>query len=184
MKEPTFWEYLMLDGDDLVALGVPRRGISDRRFAATGHVRPISGRWIRSFGCWGGVLGVDEIADKLKVERQTVIDYAKAKGLRHATRERRVTLGRLALELWCDRGRDPTESLRRYGVYAAERRLLCSAAQVLIDCEPGGFEAVLGWSLRELDRTFAELDIDLEGHRNVRRPRHRSPAKPEATEVT
>lgn len=176
MTEPTFWEFLTLDADDLVALGVPKRQVSDRRFAATGHVRPISSRWIKSFGGWGGVLGLDEIADNLRVERQVVVDYAKAKGLRYATRERRVTHGQLALELWCDRSRNAAESCSRFGVYAAERRLLCSAAQVLIDVESAGFDAVLRWSLHDLDHAFGELRIDFGGHEHVRRPRETSEA--------
>lgn len=176
MTEPTFWEFLTLDADDLVALGVRKRQVSDRRFAATGHVRPIGSRWIKSFGGWGGVLRLDEIADNLSVERQVVIDYAKAKGLRYATRDRHVTHGRLALELWCDRNRDPAESCRRFGVYPAERRLLCSAAQVLIDGEPNGFDCVLSWSLRDLDDAFGELRIDFDGHEHVRRPRRTSEA--------
>jgi hypothetical protein len=171
MREPTFWEFLTLDADDLVALGVPKRHVSDRRFAATGHVRPIGARWIKSFGAWGGVLGLDEIADKVGVECQVVIDYAKAKGLRYATRERHITHGQLALELWCDRGRDPAQSCKRFSVYPAERRLLASMAQVLVDTEPGGFDAVLRWSLRDLDAAFADLRVDFDGHERVRRPR-------------
>ena len=41
MSAPTFWEYLALASDDLVARGVPRREVVARRFALTGHVRPI-----------------------------------------------------------------------------------------------------------------------------------------------
>lgn len=171
MTGPTFWEFLTLDADALVALGVTRRTVADRRFAATGHVRPIGSRWIKSFGGWGGVLDLDALADKVGVERQVVIDYAKAKGLRYATRERRITHGQLALELWCDRGRDPAESCKRFGVFRAERRLLASMAQVLVDGEPGGFDAVLRWSLRDLDSAFEELRVDFEGHEHVRRPR-------------
>lgn len=176
MRGPTFWEFLMLSTDDLVTLGVPHDRVVEERFAATGHVRPISAQWIKSFGCWGGVLDVDELADKVRVERQVAIDYAKARGLRFATRRRRVTHGQLALELWCDRGRNPSESCRRFGVYPAERRLLCSVAQVLVDTEDGGFEEVLRWSLRDLDRAFSELCVDFDGHQHVRRPRNSSEA--------
>lgn len=171
MKGPTFWEFLMLSTDDLVSLGVPRDRVVARRFEATGHVRPISAQWIKSFGCWGGVLSVDELADKVGVERQVAIDYAKAKGLRFATRHRRVTHAQLAIELWCDRGREPSESCRRFGVFPAERRLLCSVAQVMVDAEEDGFEAVLRWSLSDLDRALTELCVDFNGHTHVRRPR-------------
>lgn len=159
MTAPTFWDFLSLDTDALVGLGVPRRAVVDRRFAATGHVRPISPRWLPTFGGWGGVLDVDELAERAGVERQVVIDYAKAKGLRYATRERRCTHAELAIRLWRDHRRDPAQSCRRFGVYPGERRILCAAAQVLIDDTEGGFETILRWRLPDLDARFADLGL-------------------------
>jgi len=46
VSAPTFWEYLALASDDLVARGVPRREVVARRFALTGHVRPIGLRGV------------------------------------------------------------------------------------------------------------------------------------------
>ncbi len=46
-------------------------------------------------------------------------------------------------------------------MFAGERRLLCAAAQVLIDNIDGGIETVLRWPLRELDARFAKLNVRL-----------------------
>ena len=161
MNTLTFWDYLALSTDELVARGVPKRAVVDRRFAATGHTRPIGARWLRSFGGWGGVLDLDELADRVGVERQVVKDYAKAKGLRWATRERRRTHAQLAIQLWCDRHRPPDESSLRFGIYPGERRILCAAAQVLIDTTEGGIANLLRWPLRDLEARFAELRVDV-----------------------
>ena len=162
MTAPTFWEFLTLSTDELVARGIPPRDVVDRRFAATGHVRPIGPRWLPTFGGWGSVLSADELADRVGTERQVVIDYAKAKGLRVATRERRWTHAELAIRLWCDRGNSPEASCLRFGVYPGERRILCAAAQVLVDATDGGFARMLGWSQGHLDARFAELGVSIQ----------------------
>lgn len=161
MSAPTFWDFLARSSDELIAMGAPRRDVVDRRFAATGHVRPICPRWFSSYGGWGGVLDVDELAERVGVERQVVIDYAKAKGLRYATRACRRTHGELAILLWVDRARSPEESCKFFGVYPVERRVLCAAAQVLIDEADDGIDTVLRWTLAELDRRFAKLKVML-----------------------
>ncbi|MBZ0121179.1 MAG: hypothetical protein K8H88_29560 [Sandaracinaceae bacterium] len=161
MSKPTFWDFLARSTDELVAMGVVRARVVDERFAATGHVRPISWPWIKTFGSWGGVEPVDVIADRAGVEIPQVRDYTKGRGLKHATRHVHRSHAELAVALWCDRTRSPEESCRRLGVFPGERRLLCAAAQVLIDNIDGGIEVILRWPLRELDARFADLNVRL-----------------------
>ncbi len=161
MSKLTFWDFLARCTDELVAMGVARSRVVEERFAATGHVRPISWPWIKTFGSWGGVEPVDVIADRAGVEIPQVRDYAKGRGLKHATRNVHRSQAELAIALWCDRARGNEESCRRLGVFPGERRLLCAAAQVLIDNIDGEIETILRWPLRELDARFAELDLRL-----------------------
>lgn len=161
MSTPTFWDFLARSTDELVAMGVVRSRVAMERFAATGHVRPISWPWIKTFGCWGGVETVDEIADRAGVEIRQVRDYAKGRDLKHATRNVHRSHAELAVALWCDRGRTPEESCHRFGVFAGERRLLCAGAQVLIETTDGGIASILRWPLRELDARFEELQLRL-----------------------
>lgn len=161
MSPPTFWDFLSRPNDELVAMGVSRRDIVARRFTATGHVRPIESKWIASVGMWGRTHSLDEIAERVGVERAAVKDYAKASGLRVATRSCRRTHAELAILLWADRAHSPEESSETFGVYPAERRVLCAAAQVLIDGVEGGIETVMRWKLPELDARFEALNINL-----------------------
>lgn len=161
MSAPTFWDLLSRPSDELIAMGVPRRDVVARRFTATGHVRPIESKWIASMFMWGRTHALDEIAERVGVDQMVVKDYAKASGLRVATRSCRRTHAELAMLLWADRARSPAESSEAFGVYPAERRVLCAAAQVLIDRVEGGIETVMGWKLPVLDARFEALEINL-----------------------
>lgn len=161
MSAPTFWDFVARSTDEIVAMGVARSRVVELRFAATGHLRPIAWPWIKTFGCWGGVEPVDVIAERAGVEIAQVRDYAKGRGLKHATRLVQRSHAELAFALWCDRRCRPEESCRRFGVFPGERRLLCAAAQVLIDATDGGVEAILRWPLRELQARFTELGVKL-----------------------
>ncbi|MFO0680505.1 MAG: hypothetical protein U0234_00575 [Sandaracinus sp.] len=161
MSAPTFWDYLTRPTDELVAMGIAKRAVVERRFAATGHVRPIESRWLVACFMWGRLHGLDEIGEAVGTDRVVVKDYAKAKGLHVATRACRRSPGELALLLWADRGRPPQESCARLGVLPVARRVLCAAAQELVDRTEGGIDAIAGWNLSHLDARFAELDVVL-----------------------
>jgi hypothetical protein len=153
-----FWDMLTRSTDELVAKGTAIEDVVDLRFAATGHVRPLSPRWLKSFGCWGSVLDLDEITAKVGVAREVVKDYAKGRGLRYATKNLRRTHAELALELWGDRARSPQESCQRFGCYPGERRLLLIAAQALVD--RWSTDCVMKWTIPELNSKFEALKVN------------------------
>lgn len=169
MTSPTFWDVISRSSDELATMGIARSQIVEQRFAMTGHVRPIGWPWIKTFGSWGATEPVDVIADRAGVEVPQVREYAKARGLRYATRNLRRTHAELAIALWCDRPRGAAESCVRFGVYAGERRILCAAAQILIDGTKGGIETILRWRAGELHARFAELAVRLHPPANVLR---------------
>ena len=64
MNEPSFWDFLARSSKELIKMGVPQDEVVSRRFAMTGHVRPIQWPWIKTFGAWGSVLGLDDLAHR------------------------------------------------------------------------------------------------------------------------
>lgn len=155
-------EYLSLSTHELVARGVAAREVTRRRQAMTGHRRAFSEKWIRAIGGWGGVLTLDEIAQRVGVDAAEARDYAKGLKLRAATRERRRSQAELAVLLWCDRHRPAHESCRAYGVLQVERVMYCTALQYLLDETGIDIEVLLMWSIDELRDRWRELELDIE----------------------
>lgn len=156
---PSFTDLLTLSTDTLVARGVPRRDVARLRRATTGHVRPLSERWLRALGRWGRTTPLYEIASLVGCDVREAEDYAKAMGLRWATSKRRLSQATLAVGLWCDRHRDLRVSCKHWGVLPAERMLLCAAAQALLD--DTGIETVLAWSAEKLDAEWMRRGLDV-----------------------
>lgn len=159
-EEITFWEFLLLPSERLAERGVPARDVARRRFEVTGHVRALDRAWAPTFGCWGGVEDLDEIARRAGRTREQAREHAKGAGLRAASRRLRRTHAELALLLWCDRAGTPQESCTKLGVLPGERRLLAAAAQVMIEAA-GGIGVVLAWTIGELEAEFARLSVSL-----------------------
>jgi len=156
-----FWQLLLLSSRQLVELGVPVRDVPRRRFEMTGHVRALHPIWAPAFDCWGAVDDLDTIAMRTGKTASQVREHAKNAALRYATSKTRRSHAQLAILLWTDRARSPAESCKRFGVLAGQRRLLCAAAQELIDRQRGGIETVLGWDAPQLEKNFARLGVDL-----------------------
>jgi len=163
----AFWSWLLFPSSKLVEIGVDARDVVRCRFEATGHVRRAPVVWAEAFFSWGSVESADEIALKTGHTAEQVRQYARDAGLRTATRTRRRTHAELAIALWCDRARTPRESCVHFGVPPGARRILCSAAQELVDTAEGGVKEVLGWQVTQLEQRFAALRLDLQPPRHV-----------------
>jgi hypothetical protein len=176
-----FWAWLLYPSTTLVALGIHPRDVVPLRFEATGHQRPVPVEWAEACFSWGGVETSGEIALKTGHTKAQVQQHAHDAGLRFATQKRRRTHAELALMLWCDRGRSPRESCKRFGVPAGARRVLCAAMQELVDKTNGDVKEVLEWPVTRLEFEFAALRLDLQpppsilaAVRAVARPRGRA----------
>lgn len=174
MKDVTFFEWLILPSSCLVERGIPAARVATSRFEETGHRRPLDPSWAATFGAWGGVTTPDELADLAGKPVERVRQYAKESGLRFANRNLRRTHAELAIGLWCGRSGPARESCRRFGVWPAERRILCAAAQILVDLTEGGIAPILRWDPRKLEVRFAQLNLAMRPPQEVlRRARHR-----------
>ena len=174
MKDVTFFEWLILPSSCLVERGIPAARVTTSRFEETGHRRPLDPSWAATFGAWGGVATPDELAERAGKSVERVRQYAKETRLRFANKNLRRTHAELAVALWCDRGSPPQESCRRHGVWPAERRILCAAAQILVDRTDGGIASILRWDLRKLEARFAQLNLEMRPPQELlRRARHR-----------
>lgn len=162
MRTPTFWEHLLLPTPELVAMGVPLSNVVAERFAATGHTRAFSPEWAPTFGGWGRMATLSELAARAEKEVSEVRSYAKTRGLKYAPDDFTLTPAELAMRLWADRGRRPDLALRAFGVLPGERRILCAVAQVLVDSTDGGFHEMLEWKSEELERRFAKLNLSMQ----------------------
>ena len=175
--EITFWEWLLLPTAELVLRGVPLAHVTALRFEHTSHRRPLDPSWAPSFGSWGRVADAESLARQVGKSVERVKQYAKDTGLRIANRNGTRTHAELAIALWCDRPSSPQESCRKFGVLLGERRILCSAAQLLVDATEGGIENVLKWPTSKLEAQFAVLKLEMRPPMDVlRRARHRGAA--------
>jgi hypothetical protein len=175
MKSVGFFELLLWPTTRLVEHGVAASAVARLRFEETGHVRPLDPAWAPTFGWWGGVADVDELAALSGKSADRVRAYAKERGLRFAHKKLRRTHAELAMGLWCDRTSPAVESCRRFGVLPGERRVLCAAAQILVDVTPGGIRAVSAWPLCHLEARFAKLELRMQPPPEVLRLAVRSP---------
>jgi hypothetical protein len=160
--EITFWEWLLLPTPELVLRGVPLARVTPSRLEQTGHRRPMDLSWAPTFGSWGRVSDAEALAAQAGKSVERVKQYAKERGLRFANRNMRRTHAELAIALWCDRGSLPRDSCRRFGVLPGERRILCSAAQLLADATEGGITAVLKWPMLKLKAQFSVLKLEMQ----------------------
>lgn len=155
-------DMISMSTDDLVAHGVPRAEVAALRQSMTGHRRPLSPKWLRAVGGWGGVLTLQEIAARVGVETAVVRDYSKGMGLRAATQQKRRSQAELAVLLWCDRHCPSGASCVSHGVLPVERVLHCVALQYLLDDAGIGIGEVLAWTIAELRDHWTALDLDIE----------------------
>jgi hypothetical protein len=162
MKSVGFFQLLCWPTSRLVELGVAASAVTQLRFEETGHSRPLDPAWAPTFGWWGGVVGVDELAELSGKSAGRVRAYAKERGLRFAHKKLRRTHAELAMGLWSDRISPAAESCRRFGVLPGERRALCAAAQIIVDVTPGGITSVLKWPLHQLEARFAKLELRMQ----------------------
>ncbi len=153
-----FYELLCWPTARLVEHGIAAGAVTKLRFQETGHLRPLDPHWAHTFGSWGGVVGVETLAQLAGKPVERVRAYARERGLRFAHRALQRTHAQLAVGLWCDR-RTPEEACRTFGVWPGERRILCAAAQLLVDATSGGIAAVLKWPTPQLEKRFAVLDL-------------------------
>jgi hypothetical protein len=162
VRQVGFFELLCWPNHRVVEHGVAASAVTKIRFEETGHRRPLDPTWAPTFGRWGGVANVDELADLSGRTAERVRGYAKESGLRFAHKNLRRTHAELAIALWCDRSAPARDSCRRFGVWPGERRVLCAAAQILVDVTPGGIASVLKWPLVQLEARFAKLELRMQ----------------------
>lgn len=175
MRQVGFFELLCWPTSRLVEHGVAASAASRLRFEETGHAHPLDPSWAPTFGSWGGVAEVEELAKLSGRTVERVRAYAKERGLRYAHKKLRRTHAELAIALWCDRASPAAESCRRFGVWPAERRVLCAAAQIIVDVTPGGIAAVLKWPLHQLEARFVKLELRMQPPAEVLRLARVSP---------
>ena len=161
MTAVGFYELLCWPTRRLVEHGIAAGAVTKLRFQETGHTRPLDPSWAPTFGSWGGVVGVETLAQLAGKPVERVRAYAKETGLRFANRGLHRTHGELAIALWCARGSSPQESCRKFGVWPGERRILCSAAQLLVDSTADGFASISKLPMHELETRFAALKLEL-----------------------
>ena len=160
MTAVGFYELLCWPTRRLVEHGIAAGAVTKLRFQETGHTRPLDPSWAPTFGSWGGVGDVETLAQLAGKPVERVRAYAKETGLRFAHRNLRRTRAELAVALWCDRT-SPQEACRKFGVWPGERRILCSAAQLLVDASSDRFTSISKLPMHELERRFAALKLEL-----------------------
>lgn len=178
---PSFWDLLLKTNAELVQMGLKKEDVTAERMAVTGHQRALDKAWARSIGLWGRVATVDRIADRTGKTHAQVRSWAQRWGLRFATKKHFRWQAHLAAGLYYDRADPPELSRRRWGVLPAERVLLISWFQEVLDQHGVTAQEALRWSPTKVVRAWRRVGAvveppwDIVGRRRQAQPDPRWP---------
>lgn len=161
-----FWAWITESNEQLHARGMPHDAIAAERRSRIGHSRPLSARWLRAVGLWGGIATAAQIAGVVDLPTEKVVNYAHAHKLKTRTKTRRGTHAQLAVLLYADHLAEPRAAAARRGVLLAERYSLCAFLQGILDERGIAFGELLQWPPDELEREWSSYGFDTSPVRN------------------
>ena len=167
---PSFWDLLLRSNQELEAMGVATSEATPLRQSFTGHTRRLHVTWAGTIGMWGRIRGIEAIAGAVRRDARDVRNHASTAGLKYATRSETRTQPELAVRLYCDRGRDPRESARAFGVMPCERVLYLAGVQLVLDEHALTIEELLEWPLHALEETWRDLGAEVRPRGDAARP--------------
>jgi hypothetical protein len=146
---------------ELAEHGMPSEIITYERERMTGHLRRIQERWAKTIGMWGGVAGIQEIADRAEVERNPAVEYAKLRGLKWRTKRRVFTPAQLGVLAMATPG-SARDAAKVLGILPIEATMYRAATTEVMTHYVTPLSVLLTWRVADLEAAWRRLDLRVE----------------------